>query len=84
MHINSVLICFWICLCTLVPLIVCVLDIIERTQSPLSFCNPHFDDDPRTHSLSANRAHIPLSCTFFYTYQSLYPVPIHIPIGPFP
>ena len=48
MHTNSVLIYFWIFLCTFVPLIVSVLEILERTQSRLSFRNPHFDDGPCT------------------------------------
>ena len=50
MHTNFVLIYFWICLCTLVPVIVFVLDIFERTHSPLSFCNTHFYDAPCTSS----------------------------------
>ena len=57
MHTNFVLIWFWIYLCTLVPLIVSVLDILERTQSPLPFSNPHFNDDPCTSSLPAKSAH---------------------------
>ena len=60
MHTSCVLIYFWICLCTLVPLIVYVLDILERTRSPLSFCNPHFDDDPCTISLPVKSTPITL------------------------
>ena len=66
MHTNSVLVCSWICLCTLVPLIVSVLDILERNQSPISFYNPHFDDDPCTNSLPAERTH------HFFTLILLY------------
>ena len=57
MHTNYVMIYFWICLCTFVPLIVSIMDILERTQSHLSFYNPHFDDDPCINSLRAESAH---------------------------
>ena len=60
MHTTSLLIYFWIFLYILVSLIVFVLDILERTQSPLSFCNPHFDDDPCTISLPVEREQTPL------------------------
>ena len=84
MHTNFVLICFWICLCTLVPLIVSVLDILEITQNPLSFCNLYFDDDPCTSSLSTESTPIHSSHTSFYTYLSLNPLHVHMPNGPFP
>ena len=57
MHTKSVLICFWIFFCTLVLLIVSILDILESTRSPLSFCNPHFDSNPSTSSMSTENAH---------------------------
>ena len=60
MHTNSVIIYLWICFCTLAPLIVSILYILERTHIPLSFCNPHFDDDPCTSSLPAENAPISL------------------------
>ena len=70
MNTISVLIYFWIFLCTLVPVIVFVLDILERTHSPLSFCNPHFDDDPCTSSLPIESAQKSSSHASCYTYQS--------------
>ena len=60
MHTNSVLIHFWIFLCTFFPLIVSFLDILERTQSRLSFRNPHFDDGPCTSSLPVESTHLSL------------------------
>ena len=66
LHTNYVLIYFWICLCTLIPLIVFVLDILERTQIPLSFFNPHFNDDPCTNSLFTE------STLLFFTLILLY------------
>ena len=83
-HTNSIMIYFWSCLCTFVPLIVSVMDILERAQSPLSLCNPHFDSDPCTNSLSAESATIHSSCISFYKCQSINPLPICIPDGPFP
>ena len=69
MHTNSVLIYFQICLCTLVPLIVSVLSILEKTQSPLSFCNPHFVDDPCTNfSTYRERAHPFITHILLYIY----------------
>ena len=84
MHTNTVLIYFWICLCTFVPLIVSILDILKRTQSPLSFCNPHFDDDPCTNSLSAERTHFSSYLPSFYKCQYVNYLPVHAPNGPFP
>ena len=49
MHTNSIMIYFWICLCTLVSLIVFVMDILERIEIPMSFCNPHFEVYPFYH-----------------------------------
>ena len=80
MHTNFFLLCSWICLCILVALIISVLDILERAQSPLSFCNLHFDDDPWTSSLSAESTHLHSSCTSFYKCQYVNP----LPVGPFP
>ena len=76
MHTNYVLICFWIYLCTLVPLIVSVLDIIERTHSPLSFHIPHFYDGQCTNSLPTESTPLASSHVSSYTYQSLNPSPI--------
>ena len=84
MHTNYVMFYFWIFLCTLVPLIVYVLDILERTRSPLSFCNPHFDTDPCTSSLSRENIDHHSSRTSFYTYLYVNPFPVHIPDDPFP
>ena len=84
MHTNFVLICFWIFLCTLVPLIVYVLDNLGRAHSPMAFCNHYFDDDPCTSSMSIESTPIYSSCKSLYTYLSLNPLPIHIPYGPFP
>ena len=66
MHTNFVLIYLWICLCTFVSLIVYVLDILERTQSHLSFHNPHLTDGPCTSSLPAESTPLLFTCILLY------------------
>ena len=78
-HTNYVLIYLWIFLCTLVPLIVSILDILARTQSPLSLFNPHFNNDPWTISMLAESTHITSSHTSSYTNQSVIHLLICMP-----
>ena len=57
MHTYSVLIYFWICLGTLVLPIVCVMDILERTQSPLANSAVLTSTTVHAPSLCLQRAH---------------------------